>query len=392
MIFSWPRPTRKRTICPPGYAWRQRREQGAVAPHESNGTDAFRAFVAALHANRTVRSLALFEHDFGRPIDGTVVAASEVDDVRRLFALVLPGHRSLMYVRVSNCRRLPPSSFMAFMGALTVHTGIRHVEMRSCPLTAADVRAAAAMLRRNVPVSCLLLQNWVVGVAQRRDIVETGVGGLVADHDHDDRDACRILCDACAHNEHIDSLVLHDGSMVIDRGAMAGALGPTAPKTLARLELHGAWTSAGIADALFHLRTNETLERFIAKHRVADADAGGPVPAVDVPYEWVEELLLKYNCTLRSLDVLSTTHPHLLLVRTRHLLHGNLYAREARRHLENRNYAIEPLAVWPRALERVARFATLVYRFVRRGNVAALSDHLRRSSRTGTKRVRESDG
>jgi hypothetical protein len=388
---------------PEGLARRQRRRQRrrlqrAAVPHESNGSDAFRAFVTSLHTNRTLGSINFFDHDFGRAPDGRVVTAREEEDVDRLFGHVLPNHRTLACVRMIEGCRLPPGAFGAYMGALSSRTSLRSVTMCGCPLAGRDVRALAAMLRRNVPVTSLHLQQWNrTGNRRRRgtggDAGGRGGGrgsaaapllpgrehgGIATDHvvvDDDDTadDACRILCDGCAHNEHIKSLTLCDEFLVIDKGALEGAVGPAAAATtLAHLGLSGAWTVAGFADLMFQLRTNETLETCSANHAVtAAADDEDPA----VPFALVEELLLTYNCTLRTLytDSLSET-AH--VDRINHLLHCNQKVRKARDHLEKRNYAVGPVAAWPHALERVQRFPTLVYRFIRRGNLPVLSDHL----------------
>jgi hypothetical protein len=350
----------------------------AAAGGHSNGRDAFRAFVSSLEANGTVEMVSIRGYDFRRRTvsswDGTIdvdelhrsrTVSSHVRpreaDVDRLFQHVMPRHRSLTCVHMSGCI-VPPETFQAFLLALHHRTRIQHVLMLDCPLTAQDIRAVAGMLRRNALMKSVGLHSWSVRTFgsgdDRTDVDQEGESTSVVD-------ACRVLCDACARSGSMDRLTLSDNSVIVDRGAVAGALGPDS--TLACLRIHGAWTAAGGADLVFQLRTNERLETC----DVSTTSAAAP----GFPYDSVEELLRTFNCTLRTLYVDSLTRPA-LADRIRHLLRRNHGVRNARGHLEKRNYAVGPVAAWPRALEAVGRFPTLVYRFVRRGNLPVLSAHL----------------
>jgi hypothetical protein len=229
------------------------------------------------------------------------------------------------------------------------------------------------MLRTNVSLKTLCLRDWIAPRGQ-------GDGTISGNHDDDvevdHHDSCRILLDAIPDHPHLQSLCVEDARLRIDAGATALALGP-GPSKLCTLLLRGRFSPEGFVDLLFRLRTNETLRR------------------VQVSMEASPELALSH---LRMADALLTTYNCTLEV-TCLGIRGNAWhggwrpgwraptnrpARIARQHLQRGNYAISgPVSVWPLVLERVGRFPTLVYRFLRRGITPALAEHLSSSLSRG---------
>jgi hypothetical protein len=134
----------------------------------------------------------------------------------------------------------------------------------------------------------------------------------------------------------------------------------------------GRWTDAAYESLARQLRTNTA----VASLRIRDT--GRSRRLVD----WILELLNTYNFTLQQVYPIRPSDQG----RVDELLRRNSRVRAVHQHLEGLHCVLGERALWPTALSQVARFPTLVYRFVRRGDVDGFADQL--GSRSNKKRQR----
>jgi hypothetical protein len=375
------------------YPGRAETTRHALPTEREDEARLFRQLVSDVQATGALQSLKFLHQDFGRSDDAdargrrggagrrgwgrgsglTVTSSRRDEDVDRLFRQVLPSHPTLESVNLAKCR-LPTRAIQAFMEGLasvgaSVH--LSFLTIQKCRISIDGVRPVAAMLRTNVSLKELQLDDWIAPGDQGDGTAADG-----HDREHDHRDSCRVLLDAVAHNAHLRRLYVEDPLLRIDVGATTIALGPGS--TRPSLNLTGRFTPEGLADLLFRLRTNESLE-WLDVRMV-------PNPVSTFQRGLVEELLLTYNCTLKFArfideDALADRAAE---ERFQSFLLRNRAVSIAREHLESRNYAIGPAAAWPRVLERVSRFPTLLYRFLRRVNAPGLAEHVSLSRATAT--------
>jgi hypothetical protein len=324
----------------------------------------FRRLVAVIGASRGLHTLFLYNQDFGRSDrfddddeNESVASHRCADDVDRLFGQVLPNLPALGTVGIRRCR-IPTRALQAYMGGLcSLGIGANtliNLRIGMCRISGQGIRSVAEMLRTNKSLTHLSLQHWI-----NRD-------------DFGHRDSCRILLDAAAHHPSLRNLRVDDRLLRIGEGTAALISGPGAP-SLSDLYLRGRFTDEVLPDLLFGLRTNESLRQVFF-----ETESSRPLSPVH--RRLANELLTTYNCTLRSAWCVSPT-----FLGISDPFDGaaerNVPVADARQHLQHSNYAISgPVSVWPRVLERVGRFPTLVYRFLRRGNAYALAEHLLSSS------------
>jgi hypothetical protein len=340
----------------------------------------FHQFVTALERDQAVKTIRFENQDFGGPSDGnreigrSIRSHRRESDVHRLFGEVLPNHPALEDLSFYKCG-IPPRHFNALIQALpSTASCISSLFVSYVQIGTDGVRAVAHLLRQNFPLEVLLVQGWTrrcredsVAASDVSSLLHSREGEAAGeDDDDDDGNACRILCDAAASNQSMRRLLL--GEMTIGRDATTQALGRTS--TLRALYVRGAWTKARFVEALGQLRQNEVLETF---HLIAPCD----VPSVtNFPSDLLVELLSTYNCTLAEVPRYDLGIDAVTDARIGELLRLNARVRRMRDRLQQENYSVETKELWPYALERVGRFPTLVHRFVRRGNLPALGEHL----------------
>jgi hypothetical protein len=213
---------------------------------------------------------------------------------------------------------------------------LRHLCIYDTDLQPSCVAAVAEMLRRNIRLRML-------------EMVDCGSIGL---------EGCKMLCDGVLQNAHLRELwVAH-----VDTAAFAPAVSRGSP--LERLTIGIDWTEEGFFSLVEGLRTNERMKRVKFFFR------GWP------PYEspaLLEDLVLRHNFTLRGL--VFDKHD-MLQDRIDDLLKRNAIVRKTNRRLARRQYRVARRSVWPEVLGRVSRMPSLVYRFLRRGNVDAFCDQI----------------
>jgi hypothetical protein len=362
--------------------------EGVPGTDDGGNADERRGFhqlVTALERDRTMREIHFEHQDFVGPSDQGPTAADgrrsirtsylSEGDVHRLFGEVLPRHPALRSLTLYRCR-VPPRAFRGLITALpSAASRISELSISYIPIGTEGVRTVADLLRQNYPLRVLLLQGWK---GEDDDDEEKGRrDSSTSGGPPPSVDACRIICDAAATNPHMRTLVL--GDMTIGRGATRQALGLASG--LRELYVRGDWTTGPFVEALRHLRRNEVLERFIVM-----LPSEAQPTARDFPGDAMVELLRTYNSTLTAVQTHDLGIDAETEARIAELLRLNARVRRVRDRLRETNYSVENKGTWPRVLDRVGRFPTLVYRFVRVGNAPAFSAQVLAASRASRKR------
>jgi hypothetical protein len=96
---------------------------------------------------------------------------------------------------------------------------------------------------------------------------------------------------------------------------------------------------------------------------------------------WSRTKVFTYNVTLEIVEVGSARYGSAVARTIDGLLRRNGRIRRALEHLKPREYHVAPASLWPSTLEMVSRLPTLMYRFLRRGDLNALGDRLVQRSR-----------
>jgi hypothetical protein len=216
---------------------------------------------------------------------------------------------------------------------------------------AAFVPALAAALRGNVPIRSLNL---------------TALQSL-------GRDECRQLFHSLQYNSNLQFLDIHVDE--VHDGEDALVL-PNDPKSgLRYLSIYAReWSEAGTCSLARQLKTNTLLQDLRICYTSSAAPPAGP-PLDCRP--WIE-MLESHNSTLSFLDEHGppgTTGGPLHNERIAALLQRNASIRGGLGRLQE-TYRVSPVALLPRALHAVRALPTLIFRFVRIGNVDALADLL----------------
>jgi hypothetical protein len=284
-----------------------------------------------------MRSIQFVGFAFDDP-SGGAASGVRASDLERLLGSVLPAHPTLKQIRFVRCnmsdahwglfvRSLPTTT------ATTTGTGRvpphKHLSVAGCVLDVALVRPLAEMVRRNVLLSGLALSN----SGERMDPY-----------------VCQLLCSGMSRNAHLQDLSI-DVTDVLP-GTMDGATGPASP--VRSLYIRGRISPNAVAPLANQLKTNSRLTSLIlSSHQCADGDG-------DPTYRRADE---RYPDPARSFDGQRSIEQYLR--RNRWIQNALLP------HLVN--YRVHsPRLLWPILLERVSEVPTLLYRFLRRGNLEGL--------------------
>lgn len=268
----------------------------------------------------------------------------EVDDFERLFGHVLPHHASMTDLAVKAKSILQPRFLNSFAESATLHPAfsLQSLTIVATPLDAECSRILKTMLQHNVRLRELSLRRY----------------GL-------DADGWRLVCEGAAANRHLDLLDLKD-NIELPTGTVLAALG--SPSTLSKIHVAPRiWTRRAFGEIVQALRVNAALTEVFLAQRCGFQ----PAPAV------VLDLLRTYNFTLRSVRVVhgkdgTPTHEGPI----EDMLRRNDGVRRTVEHLGASNYRVPRLAAWPLALQELVTIPTLLYRFVRRGNVDAFAEQV----------------
>jgi hypothetical protein len=266
------------------------------------------------------------------------------DDMERLFGQVLPSLPLLEKLRFRTCS-LPVHEVALFASKLTSSSSSSLVELEMEGGTGAFlwcVPELAAMIRRNVPLQVLKLN----------------AGKKM------DRDACRQIFDSLQHNTNLRSLEVaveevYDDALIL----------PNHPNSsLRRLRIQAErWTWQGKVSLANQMKTNHSLEEL----RVVSLTPGEGLSG----HPWVEALQA-HNHTLLVLSE-NAEYGHrpnnrdgMGNERVAALLRRNRRIRQALDRLQG--YHVSPTILLPALLEMVSDLPTLLYRFMRLGDVNAL--------------------
>jgi hypothetical protein len=216
---------------------------------------------------------------------------------------------------------------------------------------AAFVPALAAALRGNVPIRSLNVT------------VLQSLG----------RDECRQLFHSLQHNSILQFLEVNVDEVHDGEDALVLPSDPTSG--LRYLSIYAReWSAAGRSSLTRQLKTNTLLEDLRISYTSAP-------PGLQDHRPWIE-MLESYNYTLSFLHEDGASDPGTTTGGPLHdderiaaLLQRNAWIRGGLGRLRG-NYRVSPAALLPRALHVVRALPTLIFRFVRIGNVDALADLL----------------
>lgn len=323
--------------------------------------------VSALEANRDIHTIGFeFTVDlFVDPADRFGVAGNghhpSVRQLERLFGDVLPMHRSLKVLSFEDC---PISSRFVemLMKSLTCHGEQDLVGLER--LTFCDMTRPYNLWDDVFPSMVSMLRSNHGKTLQALDFV----GCDLEDHH------CHQLFESLAANVHIKELNLSGDDLPDDAISNIPRL-LAHPESVSRLRVLNVsdmrFTSAGIRTLARALKTNTMLEELTVC----------PRDDTSYPYEWFrafEDVLLRFNYTLRVIKIVRDTDrsdPASGSIRSQQQrrlnneLARNAVVRQAHEALCRTSYRIVEPRAWPIVLERVASKPSLLYRFVRRGNL-----------------------
>jgi hypothetical protein len=303
----------------------------------------FARFVSALQRHDGIRSITLANTSFDELCREGIF---DKDDLDRLFGSVLPNHPTMRSIRLDECD-VPSRYVQMLAGGLRGLAGRRpeppwELNFRETPLDLSAIQAIAVALRRSA-IGKLTLHD--TGMTSQK---------------------CRIITGAAAECDGLTWLKVVD-----HRGARPWAVDGEAfaPGSISKLFLDeclwfggSTWNDGGAAELFRQLRTNERQERVSLVSLAADQ------------LRFAEELLATYNFTLSEFGVPPVSEEWTTRVGWA-LMRGAL-ARDVVGDLEPSNYQLETRASWACVLEAASTYPTLLYRFLRRGNVAAFADQL----------------
>jgi hypothetical protein len=303
----------------------------------------FARFVALvdLYGRQGVRAVTFSSVQFGNP-----GWEFDEDDMQRLFGEVLPDLPFLERLRFHTCALLM-SEVGLFASKLPSSTSLVELDIEGgtgsflwC------VPEIAAMIRRNVPLQVLKLNA----------------------REKMDRDACRQIFESLQCNTHLRSLEVaveevYDGALLLPSQEAS---------SLRRLRIQAErWTWQGKVSLANQMKTNHTLEEL----RVVSVTPGEGLSG----HPWVEALQA-HNYTLLVLSE-NAEYGHrpnnrdgMGNERVVALLRRNRRIRQALDQLQG--YHVSPTILLPALLEMVSGLPTLLYRFVRLGNVNSLCELL----------------
>jgi hypothetical protein len=282
----------------------------------------------------------------------------EKSDQERLFGNVLPTLPFLERVLFLRCA-LPIADLGRFASKLSAVTAPSLVELRidECDGDlSACVPDIAGMIRRNVPIRHLRL------FAPERM----------------DRDACRQIFNSVQHNSNLRHLDVHIEQVYDDVRFL-----PNHPmSSLQRLIISvQTWTPEGKSSLANQLRTSAAA---LEELRIVYAQ-----PDNALCHEpWIEPLRA-HNISLCILAERNEREPHLRGTGIHHDAIAACLRRNGRIQQaldELRDYRVSPPVLWPRAWGLVSDLPSLLYRFVRLGDVSALCGLLRSRSHPSKRR------
>jgi hypothetical protein len=360
----------------PGVAYKfvlilDRAAAAAAAGQSRSSSEWRRARDEALHFRRFVDVLA--RSDLGVHGIEFVVASWDglpEDGMERLFDHVLPSHPTILSIAIRGSNfptrftRLFTSSVLRTSDAATAATAtatagttptLARLHFTAVPIRHEDVQAIADMVGRNVALAELAVDP-------------TSGDGL----DAEDGD---LLGEAVSRNPHIRALNVRVKEISADAlGFVAGASSP-----LRELEVWSSFSEASVSSLAAQLRTNTRLVRLVLLHEATREPSGRILPHLFRP---IEDALESFNYSLRDVDVrhwLPDSPPRSARgqrATIQGFVRRNRRIQRALEQLAPRSYHVSPTSLLPSVLEMVRPLPTLLYRFLRKGDVNRLCDLL----------------
>jgi hypothetical protein len=334
-------------------------EEFEEAIRQENDAASFRRFVAALGRRQERGGRAVRQIHFDN-VDWDVLRE---EDLARFFGEVLPAHPTIETIGLAGYEI--PQSYVRLLLA-SIGTGSSATPLRTlllqCAIGRDTIPAVADMIRRNAPLSELR--------------VDPLTGPEL------DADDCRRICQSALRNTHIR--VLHLRAKDVSADTLDDVV---AHSTLTKLVVSAdEWSDECVTRVTKQLRANTTLERlYVIKRKDED-----PSPF----FRPLAHVLETYNVTLRKVGLrwfIPQKAEHVMEERVlTGLRRRNRLIRQAIDQLEPRSYHVVPATLLPRMLGMASPLPTVLYRFLRKGDLNTLCDLLRpRGSARGPKRVRE---
>jgi hypothetical protein len=347
----------------------------------------------ALERHATIEGVALWDVRFDpwkpSPLVGPEEEAANAaafraveTDVERMFGSVLPSHPSLRVVKfVTNDYRgsLPYTLLQLFVSRWRSEVKQQRrgagdeagISTRRPPETAPTERRKKQPLGlevRGYPLVDPAIQEMATALR------EGALSSLAVCKCHIDAAQFRLLLESAvsAPNGELTCLELNElgfsrsNFLKIDKDTFANGLIERMAVPILGLE-SGRWTDAAYESLTRQMRTNTA----VASLRIRDTGRSKRLVG------WILELLTTYNFSLQVVFPIRQGAQD----QVNDLLRRNGRVRAVHEHLERLHYVLEERALWPRAISQVARFPTLVYRFLRRGDVDGLADQMGSRSR-----------
>jgi hypothetical protein len=310
----------------------------------------FPALVAALDGHDNVDTLHFSHVPFFDYRDDN---SPQYDDLERLFGTVLPSLQRLKYLYMIDCELHPRCAELLFE-ALPDDDRRRpllDLDLRNTPLTPGACQALAGTLRRG-GVSALKLKNARL-----------------------DSESGTVLVQAAADSSHLLRIELADVDRTWTVTPALWAGGAMVRATVRSLAVDAAWTDPGMVELFRQLRANVSLRCLDVRGSVSDLRV----------FELLEELLSTYNFTIARIGRgVPKYYKRRRIIEA--ILLRNERVRKVNDQLQVQNYHVQERNVWPRVLRDIGTFPTLVYRFLRAGNVVGLADQVRSKSRVNKRR------
>jgi hypothetical protein len=326
--------------------------------HANEQATGFRRFVAALErgedGGRAVRSIRFVTVDW---------ALLPEEPAVRLFGVALPSHPTL--VSVAFCLFDVPLRYVKLFQTTHAPMELRFV---SGTVDRERARAIADLLLRNVRLSSLEVNPVRFGYP-----IRFGSGPMDAPMD---ADSCQIICRAASQCKNLGALKIRANEIrndMLDNVAASSS-------SLSEVWVEGAFSEASVANLATQLRTNTTMTRLFLFHTTR----APPSSEEAERFRPIANVLDTFNFTLKDV-VVDLERPGSAVVEKIHeLVLRNRRIRTALEHWQTRSYHVAPAGLQPTVLGRVSRFPTLLYRFVRQGDLNELCDRLLLQRRGGS--------
>jgi hypothetical protein len=282
------------------------------------------------------------------------------EDVETLFGQVLPFHPTL--------KRL---AFFDIEGAIPV----RYLTLLTSSLPAAGSSSALKILQFMFPRFGRESSQAIADLIGR-NVALTELVVLPNRHALHPDD-CKLICEATLRHTSLQCLRLRVDEVQDDT---LGGVGASSTLRTLGVTSNGGFSEGSVASFARQLRTNATLSHLSLATR-------SEMPRDDRfrLFRPIEKVLETHNFTLTQVEVGAGWDGQENVVS---LLRRNRRIQRALEQLEPVSYRLEPTILWPRAFEKVSALPTLLYRFLRRGDVSALSDLLLRDKKVQGKKKR----